>query len=150
MATVKKEWGKPSKFSINVNGVWKEIGEINADTTDEAFCIDSDVAYPHPLPLEFTATLNYDKKEFERLQRKMAREIEKQISEYHKVLEPEIEKILRTRVKPPIKGEITKGKVKWRGLSLVWAREGVEILGVGQRGILYCVDGKDYIMKNEI
>lgn len=30
-----------------------------------------------------------------------------------------IENILRNHVNPPIKGEITKGKIKWRGLEIV-------------------------------
>jgi hypothetical protein len=47
-----------------------------------------------------------------------------------------IEDVLRNHVTPPIKGEITKGKIKWRGLEIMndtaysklWVRQrGVDI-----------------------
>lgn len=33
---------------------------------------------------------------------------------------------LRTTAKPPIKGEITKGKVRWRGIRIVWQNDGLK------------------------
>lgn len=37
-----------------------------------------------------------------------------------------LEKLLRNNVLPPIKGEITKGKLKWRGLAIVHQNTGDE------------------------
>lgn len=45
-----------------------------------------------------------------------------------------IEDILRNHVKPPIKGEITKGKIKWRGLT-IYNDIGYSKLWVSQRGV---------------
>ena len=45
-----------------------------------------------------------------------------------------IESILRNHVKPPIKGEITKGKIKWRGLEIL-NDIGYSKMWIRQRGI---------------
>lgn len=46
-----------------------------------------------------------------------------------------IEDTLRNNVSPPIKGEITKGKIKWRGLKLVQHNDYPRIeIWVEQRG----------------
>ena len=50
-----------------------------------------------------------------------------------------LEKILRNYVTPPVKGEITKGKLRWRGLSV--ARYNGNIVGVIQRNVLITADG---------
>lgn len=42
--------------------------------------------------------------------------------------------MLRTQVKPPIKGEITKGKIRWRGLSIVRLHPDNLFMGLLQRG----------------
>ena len=48
------------------------------------------------------------------------REIETDLLDIIKArIETELEKALRTLVVPVIKGEITKGKIRWRGLILV-------------------------------
>ena len=60
--------------------------------------------------------------------------------------EESVEYILRNFVVPPIKGEITKGKIRWRGLSLVNC-EGV-CIGVKQRDVLITRDGKRISFKN--
>ena len=50
-----------------------------------------------------------------------------------------LDKILRNFVTPPIKGEITKGKVKWRGLCI--ARYKGNLIGIIQRDKLITADG---------
>jgi len=50
-----------------------------------------------------------------------------------------VEKILRNYVTPPVKGEITKGKIRWRGLSI--ARYNGNLVGVIQRNELITADG---------
>ena len=42
--------------------------------------------------------------------------ISEQLQKYHKQREEVFEFSLRNTCKPPIKGEITKGKIKWRGI----------------------------------
>jgi hypothetical protein len=55
-----------------------------------------------------------------------------------------IEDCLRTRVVPPIKGKVTIGKIRWRGLAVCYGPNG-DFLGILQRKrILYCVDGQTY------
>ena len=64
-----------------------------------------------------------------------------------KAIEAWVERCLRTRVSPPIKGEITYGKIRWRGLALVF--EGKNLYGIMQhRRVLYSVDGNDYLFHN--
>lgn len=45
-------------------------------------------------------------------------EIHERISEQYKELDLRIEYALRNKIDKPIKGEITKGKLKWRGITL--------------------------------
>lgn len=75
---------------------------------------------------------------------------EKRIERDKKRLMPMIEELCRTRVVPPIKGEITAGKVKWRGLSLAFVSYPVNenkyplrCIGVSQRDNLLTFDGTD-------
>lgn len=49
-----------------------------------------------------------------------------------------LEDVLRNRAVPPIKGEITKGKIRWRGLSIYQIKpnlSGVQKIWVEQRGV---------------
>lgn len=48
---------------------------------------------------------------FEKLQKDLIEQINKQIDSF-------IENILRNHVHPQIKGDITKGKIKWRGIKI--------------------------------
>lgn len=41
------------------------------------------------------------------------------MSELNCIIEKEIEYILRNEVVPPIRGKITKGKCRWRGITLI-------------------------------
>lgn len=52
--------------------------------------------------------------------------------------------ICHNYVTPPIKGEITRGKVRWRGLKLAYGNDGdrgYAFLGIIQRGWLIFPDG---------
>ena len=55
----------------------------------------------------------------------------------------EIEYILRNYVTPTIKGEITKSKLKWRGIcSLAYSSDEIyNFLGIIQRGFLIDING---------
>lgn len=63
--------------------------------------------------------------------------------EYENVLkenEDTVTHILRNYVTPPIKGEITKYKLKWRGIDwLVY--DGIKVVGVCQRDVIIRSDG---------
>lgn len=70
--------------------------------------------------------------------------------------ERQIEHLLRNRVTPTIKGEITKGKIKWRGLQVAYSSPSLgnvnwnsdtfkicctsNLLGVTQRGVLIPIE----------
>ena len=47
-------------------------------------------------------------------------DIERVLSERRKQIDAALEYACRYLVSPPIKGEITRGKIRWRGLRLVY------------------------------
>jgi hypothetical protein len=62
-------------------------------------------------------------------------EIHEKIAEQYKELDLCIEYALRNKIDKPIKGEITKGKLKWRGISLgVFRGDGYAVYSLLQRG----------------
>lgn len=62
-------------------------------------------------------------------------EIHGKIAEQYKELDLRIEYALRNKIDKPIKGEITKGKLKWRGISLgVFHGDGYTAYSLLQRG----------------
>lgn len=60
-------------------------------------------------------------------------EVENQLSSYLDSLENEIKYLLRNVIDKPIKGEITKGKLRWRGINTIVYQYGIPI-GIMQRG----------------
>lgn len=61
--------------------------------------------------------------------------IHEEMAEYYKELDLRIEYALRNKIDKPIKGEITKGKLKWRGISLgVFRGDGCVGYSLLQRG----------------
>ena len=71
--------------------------------------------------------------------------------EFNKKVYEYVEHIVRNYVTPPIKGEITKGKMRWRGLSLAWTTtdNGRAFIGVKQRNTLITLDGKKYRLNTQ-
>jgi hypothetical protein len=58
------------------------------------------------------------------------------ITEVTKNIDDTIEHSLRTFAVPPIKGEITKAKIKWRGIRICKQTDGLKfITWVEQRGL---------------
>lgn len=49
------------------------------------------------------------------------------IERCHAEMDSRLEYALRNLVIPPIKGEITRGKIKWRGLRLVYGSTGLKM-----------------------
>ena len=85
-----------------------------------------------------------NKIEMRALQELLFKDVENQLSEFYAKVEEIVEHIMRNYVTPPIKGEITKGKVRWRGLQLVWQETLTydAFVGVRQRDWLIFPDGK--------
>jgi len=63
------------------------------------------------------------------------------ISKYYREMNLSIEYILRNKIDKPIKGEITKGKLRWRGIKDLCYTQNQEFLGVKQRDRVIGVDG---------
>ena len=71
-----------------------------------------------------TEKLNFDLPEMPSLN--IADVISRLISEQQKKEEEIFTIALRIMAEPPIKGEITKGKVKWRGIRIVQYNDGLK------------------------
>lgn len=62
--------------------------------------------------------------------------IEKEVSSFIKKRDEIFEKALRENAVPPVKGEITKGKLKWRGIRIAQKSNGFKITySIQQRGV---------------
>ena len=98
--------------------------------------------------LEFEAFLNPDpetEKKKEELLKLIYKDVEKRISDKVWAF---VEEALRTRVRPPIKGEITSGKIRHRGLRFLYGEDN-DFIGIIQRNkTIYCVDGNTYDITN--
>ena len=71
------------------------------------------------------------------------KEVENQLSSYLDSLENEIEYLLRNVIDKPIKGEITKGKLRWRGINIIVYQHDIPI-GIMQRDkVIRFVEHKD-------
>ena len=75
----------------------------------------------------------------------IARDVEEKIRAANKAAEADVEHICRFFVDPPIKGEITRGKIRWRGLRLAYCIDPETGLhrfaGIIQHGYLIRADG---------
>lgn len=93
---------------------------------------------------KFEFEMKQSKEEMENIQEFLINETERLLSEFYAKVNEAFEKIVRNYVTPPIKGEITKGKVRWRGLQMVWQRTGGfdAFVGIRQRDVLILPDGK--------
>ena len=58
----------------------------------------------------------------------------KHINAYYDKLERDIEFLLRNVIDKPIKGKITKGKLRWRGIDAIVYNYINEPIGIRQRG----------------
>lgn len=100
-----------------------------------------------PKSISFKCEFAMSKENDEAL-RKLREDLEKiqwaAMDTFSKKVDTAIEYILRNHVTPPIKGEITKGKVRWRGLQAVWhnTENGQAFIGIRQRDTLITLDGK--------
>jgi len=128
----------PGNSILFIDG--KEIGPITGTSAALSPAAESEWE-PHPVTLSLAFKVCKEANEaFKRLHE----EIAKQRAEMIREVNAWVEDCLRTRVTPPIKGEITKGKIRNRGLALCYGPDG-EFIGVLQhRQTLYHVDGNVY------
>ncbi len=128
------KYGTPT---ISING--KEVGRIT-----DGFSVHSKPVFKVPeKPLEMNLEIKMTDDAKEVLETLM-KEFNQYQSDMRKAMNAWIDDCVRTRVVPPIKGKITRGKVKWRGLSLCYGQDG-SFLGILQRQkTLYSVDGNTY------
>jgi hypothetical protein len=85
-----------------------------------------------------------NRKQMKAIEDLLLEETSRQLEEFYKKVNEIVEKILRNYVTPPVKGEITKGKTRWRGLQLVWQKTDTydAFVGIKQRDVLILPDGK--------
>lgn len=129
-----------SKPKVYING--KEVGHIVGE--DISLSPDDYRPIRKDYNKLVSGSLTVEIKEDLETMKKMREFLEKMQAEYVRRINEWVEDCLRTRVKPPIKGDITEGKIRWRGLSLAFGPNG-EFYGILQRRkILYSVDGNTY------
>lgn len=78
----------------------------------------------------------WDKKETADLNNIMFGVVEDQVKSHYEQIEADIDFILRSKIEKPIKGEITKGKLRWRGIEGIAYDTNNNFIGIIQRGKL--------------
>ena len=148
------KWGEPS-FQIKMPGEseFTPIGRVSncrLSAAGEIQHIDADVLKSKSHELEFLLCPDQEtERKMRELQEILYKDVERQMKEYSEKIWAFIENDLRTRVKPIIKGEITAGKIRYRGLRLLYAENGYDFIGILQRNkTLYCIDGETYDITN--
>lgn len=84
-----------------------------------------------------------DRKQMKLIENLLFEETSRQLEEFYKKVDKMVEIMLRNYVTPPIKGEITKGKIRWRGLRIVWQKIDTydAFVGIRQRDVLILPNG---------
>lgn len=157
-------WGKPSKVFIkkpdeeSFTELRIESGSFSLDrpicerTIGEIPKIDAEIRYDNHVDIE--AILNpspEQQKKYEEVVNIMAQDIQAQLNEFYQKCIIIAEEIMRTVVTPPIKGKVTFGKIRYRGLRVCFGHdeEGIVFYGVLQRGkILYTPGGSKWAVVN--
>lgn len=80
-------------------------------------------------------------KNLESIRRSMYSEVEREYKNIRLGIEMTALYICRTHVEPPVKGKVTKPKLRWRGVHSVAFSESGQFLGVVQRGWIVREDG---------
>lgn len=137
---------KQNIFLINKeNGKVIELGEPKNLEVPAGSQVSSDILrkqqdYVFDVKVESSATGDIFKT--------LSDKIYEEIAEYYKELDLRIEYALRNKIDKPIKGEITKGKLKWRGIRLgVYKSDECVGYALLQRGAIVpfdFVDDKQY------
>ena len=95
-----------------------------------------------PKEMNFSCELERNE-EIDKIYQSIIDDAEQQVLEFYKEVNKRCEYILRNYITPPLKGEVTKGKLRCRGIKgLVWADKGETFLGIQQRNELILCNGK--------
>ena len=139
------EWGVPFLSSPDINGSAFLERFPHADDCSERipqfqFDIKEPIDFSRlmmpPTPEEQAAMKSLEDSFFKGLLEAIAAENED--------IEKAVLHICRNYVTPPIKGELTRGKIRWRGLKIAYGNDGYGcygFLGIIQRGWLIFPDG---------
>ena len=129
----------PGKSILCIDG--KVIGPITGTSEAISANMKSEWEPAKPLTLSFACEVS---KEAHEAFKRLHEEVMEQRASMLQEINAWVEDCIRTKVVPPIKGEITKGKIRCRGLALCYGPDG-EFIGVLQhRQTLYHVDGNTY------
>ena len=130
-----------SKPEVYING--RKVGHLSTGTLTSSSLTPGPPALADFKPFSGTFSFSIPVEDDE-TKKKMEEFVMKCRAEYIRKIDKWIGDCLRTRVVPPIKGEVTPGKIRWRGLELCFGPDD-EFLGIIQRRkILYGVDGNTY------
>lgn len=99
---------------------------------------------PQDFSFNLDIMLSESKEEMKAIKELLYKDVEKQLGEFYAKVWEMVEHIMQNYVTPPIKGEITKGKVRWRNLQIVWQETDSydAFVGIRQRDMLILPDGK--------
>ena len=129
-----------SKPEVYING--RKVGHISSDSLTSLSLVDSQPSSAEFKPVSGSLSFSIQIEDNET--RKRLEEFARKLLVEHALRARWIEDCMRSRVVPPIKGKITVGKIRWRGLELCFGPND-EFLGILQRRkILYGVDGNTY------
>lgn len=129
-----------SRPEVYING--RKVGHISGDSSTALSLVDGPSSMVDLKPVSGTVSFSMQIEDKET--RKRMEEFARKLLVEHACRARWIEDCMRSRVVPPIKGKITVGKIRWRGLELCFGPND-EFLGIIQRRkILYGVDGNTY------
>ena len=107
---------KQNIFLINKeNGKVIELGEPKTLELPTESQVSNEVLRS---PQEYSFDVMVESSEINDVFKALRDKIHEEMAEYYKELDLRIEYALRNKIDKPIKGEITKGKLKWRGVAL--------------------------------
>ena len=126
-----------SRPKVYIDG--REVGTITSDSLS---------AEPNPEHVNyepFSGSFSFSiKSDDNETAEKMKAFVAKCRADYFRSLDKWIGECMRTRVVPPIKGKVTVGKVRWRGLELCFGPDNAFYGILQRRRTLYCIDGNTY------
>ena len=141
------KWGNP-KISAKLLSVgeYVDIGKpIKNAPIGTVKPVDIELELRNKLDVELSAFILQTKEEREEIEKFLAREFTTSYCEFRAKVWEWCELTMRTRVKPVIKGEITRGKIKWRGLKFIWTEGGLGFIGILQHDkVLFSPSGDTY------
>jgi hypothetical protein len=140
------KWGDP-KLSVKLpSGEYVDVGKpIKNAPIGTVKPVDIELERRNKLDVELSTFILQTKEEREEMEKLLAREFTTSYREFRAKVWEWCEQTMRTKVKPVIKGEITRGKIKWRGLKFIWTEDGLGFIGILQHDkVLFSPSGDTY------